>query len=232
MLSVASAAGSPLFNDVVYWPQLTTTVGGITSTQDTAFFGTSANNFYAVNAATGATIWQLTLMKSLNGGTVNAVPTADTGGSAGSMFGINGTPVIDPCSLLLYVVSQVKETPTDGSGVFTYSSQLWAIDIRTGAINATHIIGSRQATCNGGAGVRCSGVGTPNAPSIPSNTQGSIGGRLYFDALLGNQRPGLNIVNGVIIVGYAGYNNYVSICPIEQSVLYSFPPSSFRTMGG
>jgi hypothetical protein len=94
-------------------------------------------------------------------------------------IGILGTPVIDPTTQTIYLVTKTKTGPT------TYFQRLHALSLTNGA-EATNspitIAATTPGTCEGGS----------------TNT---------FDALTENQRPGLALSNGMIYVAWASHGD-------------------------
>ena len=115
------------------------------------------------------------------------IPSGETYGSYGDVnssdiypdIGITGTPVIDPSSNTIYVVTKTKTT----SG--TYNQRLHALSLATGAEAANSpvaITATVAGNCEGGTTVS-------------------------FNALTQNQRPGLALVNGVVYVSWASHGD-------------------------
>jgi hypothetical protein len=94
--------------------------------------------------------------------------------------GITGTPVIDPVSGTLYVVSATLE----GS---TFVQRLHALSVTTGA-------------------EKFGGPVIINA-TVPGTGTGSADGELTFDSEWENQRPGLLLVNGIVYIGFAAHGD-------------------------
>jgi len=96
-------------------------------------------------------------------------------------IGILGTPVIDPATNTIYLVSKTKTT----AGV--YHQRLYALNLATGA----------------------EGTGSPveldNTITANGNCEG--GTTMKFDPLLHNQRPGLALVNGVVYISWASHGD-------------------------
>jgi len=111
---------------------------------------------------------------------------ADTGcGDLQPDIGITGTPVIDPATNTLYVVSKSKNPST---GPATYHHRLHALDITTGAEKAGSPVEiSAQVNGNGG---------------------GSVAGKLTFDGLLNAQRPALLLTGGHVIIAWGSHCDF------------------------
>ncbi len=116
------------------------------------------------------------------------IPAGETFGASGDVesddilpdIGILGTPVIDPATQTIYLVSKTK-----ASGTTNYVQRLHALSLTTGAEAANSpltIAATFPGTCEGGA----------------TNT---------FDALRENQRPGLALSNGMVYVAWASHGD-------------------------
>ncbi len=97
-------------------------------------------------------------------------------------IGILGTPVIDPSSMTLYVVTKTK----DGSS--TYHQRLHALKLSDGS-----------ETANSPVDITSSSV------SVPGDCEG--GSTVTFNAKTENQRPGLALVNGVVYISWASHGD-------------------------
>jgi hypothetical protein len=149
------------------------------------YVATEHDSVYAFDAdgLTNNPLWQVSFINPAAG--VTTVPAADTGTTDISPeIGITGTPVIDPASSTLYVVSKTKETVGNST---TYVQRLHALDLTTGAEK----------------------LGGPVViqASVSGNGDGSQGGQISFVPLIQNQRPALLLSNGVVYVGFASHGD-------------------------
>lgn len=96
------------------------------------------------------------------------------------VYGITGTPVIDPSGGILYVVSFTLEGGN-------YVLRLHALDVATGA-------------------EKLGGPVTIHA-SVPGAGVGSSGGTLTFDPKWENQRAGLLLLHGVLYIPFAAHGD-------------------------
>jgi hypothetical protein len=103
--------------------------------------------------------------------------------------GIVGTPVIDPATNTLYVVSKSKNQGTSCSPSSSCHQRLHALSL---------IDGSEQF--NGP-------VDITSSISVPGTGDGSSGGNVAFNTLRQNQRPGLALVNGIVYVAWASHGD-------------------------
>jgi len=150
---------------------------------DAVYVATENNTVYAFDAKGQASgpFWQKTLTPA-GAHVVDGNSTA--GGQGGPItpnVGITGTPVIDGSSGTLYVVavSQVN-------GVHRH--QLHALDITTG-----------NEKFGGPVDITA---------SVPGTGAGSNNGQVSFDATLELQRSALTLVNGVVYIAWASYQDF------------------------
>ena len=190
------------------------TIGG--ASHNVLFVVTMNDIVYAFNAdsSSNTPLWSVDLTKEVSGAT--PVPIVDIVQSNSlnvvGNVGIESTPVIDPSTNTMYLVARTKE-----SGV--YYQRLHALDITTGAEKF------------GGPSV-ISG-------SVSGNGTASSGGVLAFNPLIENQRPGLALANGQILIGWAShedlnpYHGWVmsySASTLAQTGIFCTTPSG--SMGG
>jgi hypothetical protein len=154
------------------------TVGGtkhnvvIVTTQHDSLFAFDADS------APCAQLWTISLIDAAHGGTSGetSVPSSAVGAGYGDIqpeIGVNGTPVIDPSTGILYVVSKsISMTPT------TFYQRIHAIDITTGSEK----------------------TGSPAliAAAVPGYADGST--TVVFNTKQQNQRAGLALVNGTVFM--------------------------------
>jgi Legume lectin domain/Chitobiase/beta-hexosaminidase C-terminal domain len=143
-------------------------------THNVVYIATQGDYVYAFDADTnggvnGNPLWQVSLL-------TNTTPA----GTYKTDWGVLGTPVIDPVSGTLYLVSSEVQS---GSDIF----RLHALDVTTGAekFGGPFLI---QTTA-------------------PGTGSGSTGGIVTFNSNLQVQRPGLLLLNGVLYVGFASNND-------------------------
>jgi hypothetical protein len=96
-------------------------------------------------------------------------------------IGIIGTPVIDPSSSIIYLVTKTK---TAGG---TYHQRLHALSLATGAEAPN------------------SPVEISSAITVPGTCEG--GTTISFNTLTQNQRPALALVNGIVYVGWGSHSD-------------------------
>jgi hypothetical protein len=158
------------------------------------FAATEHDSVYAFDAdgnsgSNAAPLWQVSFINPGAGiYTLNA--GADLGsfatGFVGGELGITGTPVIDPASGTLYVVSMTKEVV---GGVTNFYNRLHALDVATGAEKF-------------GGPVVFQG-------SVPGVGDGNDGnGNVPFIQIKHHNREGLVLVNGNVYVSFTGHFDY------------------------
>jgi hypothetical protein len=154
---------------------------------------TQHDSLYAFDADASpcVTLWQASLIDSAHGGTAGETPVPSSGANAlvgmgdGDItpeVGVTGTPVIDPTTNTLYVVSKsVNSTPQ-------FFQRLHAIDLTTG--NERMTPKSLDSTI-----------------TVPGNAGDSVNGQVAFNPGPENQRPGLVLYNGVVYVAWAAHED-------------------------
>jgi len=164
-------------------------IGG--NRHNVVFVATMHDSLYAFDADTSPCLqlWQVSLIDNAHGAYTGEVSVAASttywlvgSGAGGSSpeVGVNGTPVIDPANGILYVVSM--STNAAGTGFY---QRLHAIDIRTGGEK-------------------------PGSPVlIVGSFPGSGGGStsVAFDARQERQRAGLVLVNGLVYIAWASFDD-------------------------
>jgi len=155
-------------------------------THNVVFVATENDSVYAFdadsNTGTNASpLWRAAFANPAQG--ITAVPSSDVScGDLTPQIGITGTPVIDQSSGTLYAVT--KTAVTSGTTV-RYYQQLHALDITSGA-------------------EKFGGPFTIEA-SVPGNCYPNHNGRVVFSALHQNQRAGLVLHNGILIVVWSSH---------------------------
>ncbi len=138
-----------------------------------------------------STLWHANLLDNSHGGTASesSVPSA-AGGLVGSGYGdiapevgITGTPVIDPVSANLYVVSKSVIPGTTPA----FFQRLHALDLTSGA-------------------EKPSGPKTIGA-AVPGTGYDASGGNITFNPQTQNVRAGLALVNGIIYICWASHED-------------------------
>lgn len=163
------------------------TIGG--GTHNVVIVATQHDSVYAFDADNGngtscTQYWKASLLTSAYGAGANATPVlpADTGetGDIVTEIGITSTPVIDPMTNDLYVVSKTKESGQ-------YYQRLHRLSL--------------------GTGVETSGSPQIVAATVTGHGDGSSGGVLPYIALRQNQRPGLALLNGSVYIASGSHGD-------------------------
>ena len=197
------------------WVANLTISGG---THNVVFVATQHNTIYALDADAGpcTAYWQTGAngVNSLMPPGETWVTSADESGCALVIpdIGILGTPVIDPATGTIYLVTNTKTT----GGALTFHQRLHALDIATG-----------NEKFGGPTEIRAvvSGTGA-----------GSSGGQVSFDPMLNSQRPALLLQNGHVFVSWASYCDLgpyhgwlmsYNAASLLQEAVFNVSPNSF-----
>ncbi|MGC1265311.1 MAG: IPT/TIG domain-containing protein [Candidatus Acidiferrum sp.] len=153
----------------------------IVATQNDTVYAFDADNG---SGTTCTQYWKASLLTSAYGAGTGAtpIPPADTGetGDIPTKIGVTSTPVIDPTTNYLYVVSATKESGQ-------YYQRLHRLTLATG--------------------VETSGSPVVVSASVTGSGNGSSGGSLPYIPLHQNQRPGLALVNGIIYMASGSHGD-------------------------
>lgn len=210
-------ADGAIYAQPLWVPNLT--VAG--SSHNVIIVATQHESLYAfdADAAPCKILWHVNLIDSAHGGTSGetSVPSAGAGALVGNGFGdispevgITGTPVIDPTTNTLYVVSKSVNTSAQ------FFQRLHAIDLTTGS-------------------ERVAPRSIDSSISVPGTGDGSVAGRVPFDPRNECQRPGLVLSNAVVYVAWAShedrdpYHGWVigfstsTLVPVQNGVFNSTP---------
>ncbi len=179
----SQAVDGYVYAQPLYLPNVT--IGG--QSHNVVFVATEHDSVYAFDAdsnggANANPLWFASMLTPAHGAAAGAttVSSSIVGTDIVPESGITGTPVIDPATGTLYVVSATQE----GSSFFL---RLHALDITSGAEKL------------GGPVVITA--------SIPGTGNGSSGGTLTLDPEWSNQRPGLLLLNGIIYIAFASHGD-------------------------
>jgi hypothetical protein len=183
--SQAQAGQGAVFTQPLWVPGLTMS-GGV---HNVIFVATQHDTVFAFDADANpcVTYWQVNLLDALHGGTSGETPVFwnDLGCQCGvgdiyPEVGVTGTPVIDPATGTIYLVS----TSQNGSQR-AFFQRLHALDLSNGSekFNAPVNI----------------------AASVPGVGDG--GTSVAFSAQMENQRPGLALAGGVVYIGWSSHED-------------------------
>jgi Putative Ig domain len=166
------------------------TIGG--ARHNVVFVATEHDSLFAFDAdsAPCVKLWQVSLIDTAHGGNAageTSVPAGTTGylvgmglGNLAPEAGVTSTPVIDPSSGIIYVV-----TKSVVSGTTNIFQRLHAIDITTG----------NEKT------------GSPATVSGSVTGTGSGGTTVAFSPQQENQRAGLALVNGTVYIAWGSHED-------------------------
>ncbi|MGB6834128.1 MAG: IPT/TIG domain-containing protein [Candidatus Acidiferrum sp.] len=153
----------------------------IVATQDDTVYAFDADNG---SGTTCTQYWKASLLTSAYGAGSGAtpIPPADTGetGDIPTEIGITSTPVIDPMTNYVYVVSNTKESGQ-------YYQRLHRLILATGA--------------------EPSGAPQVVTASVTGSGDGSSNNVLPYFPLHQNQRPGLALVNGIVYMASGSHGD-------------------------
>ena len=145
------------------------------------YVATENDSVYAFDAdQAGPALWHTSFINPAGG--ITAVPASDLGSDCTDLvpiIGITATPVIDPNTGTLYVVSKVKLGPGE------YQQQLHALDIKTG-LEKLHSPVTITA-------------------SVPGTASDGLNGVVSFNPLLQLGRPALTLSNGEVYLTFASH---------------------------
>ena len=147
------------------------------ATQHCSLFAFDADNNTGGNANA---LWQVSLLPA---GTVPVPQSVVGSGDIPVELGVTTTPVIDPASSTIYIVSKVQRTSDT-----TYHQYLYALDLATGATK----------------------FGSPIEinPTFPgTSTPDSTGGVIPFNALREHLRCAMTLYNGIVYLAYASHSD-------------------------
>lgn len=153
------------------------------------FVGTQHDSLYAFDADASpcATLWQAALLDPTKHGGIGGetpVPTADVGNGNQDIqpeIGITGTPVIDPATATLYVISKSEDL------THVFHQRLHALDLATGNEKFS---GPVEITA-----------------TVPGTGDGSSGGSLTFNPQTAGQRSALSLSNSVVYIAWASHED-------------------------
>ena len=156
---------------------------------------TQHDSLYAfdADATPCAQLWRVSLIDGAHGGGGSGAETSVPAGLTGNLVGngngditpevgVTGTPVIDPSTNTLYVVS--KSVVASGP---TFFQRLHAIDLASGS-------------------EKFGGPVTISA-AVPGNAPDAVSGQVTFNPQSQNQRPSLALVNGVVYIAWASHED-------------------------
>ncbi len=139
------------------------------------FVATEHESLYAIDADAGTVYWHVSLLP-VGGSTVTSSELGCT--DISPQVGITGTPVIDSSTNTIYVLTKAKVNST-------YVQYLHALDVI-----------SHAEKFGGPVLIKA---------SVAGSGDGSVGGRISFNAFFEHSRPGLLLENGHVIIAWASH---------------------------
>lgn len=166
----------------LYVPNVT--IGG--AAHNVLLVATMYDSVYAFDADQNTTLWHVSFINPAAG--ITPVNIVDITGLSDSNIvgwvGVEGTPVIDPSTLTVYLVARTTESVNSTA---TYVQRLHALDLTTG-----------QEKFGGPVVI---------AGSVPGTGENSQNGSVLFSPFWQNQRPGLALANGQVIISWASHED-------------------------
>ena len=179
----AQAGQGAVFTQPLWVPGLS--IGG--SVHNVIFVATQHDTIFAFDADANpcVTYWQVNLLDTLHGGTPGEAPVLwnDVGYGYGDIYpevGVTGTPVIDPATNTIYLVST-----SQNSGLGAFYQRLHALDLASGNEKFSAPVNI--------------------ATSVPGIGDG--GTTVNFIAQMENQRLGLVLSNGTVYLGWSAHED-------------------------
>jgi hypothetical protein len=181
----AQAGQGAVFTQTLWVPSLSIN-GGI---HNVIFVATQHDAVFAFDADANPCVqyWQVNLLDTPHGGTSGETPVFwnNVGYGYGDIYpevGVTGTPVIDPTTNTIYLVST-----SQNSSQGTFYQRLHALDL--------------------GSGNEKFSAPVNIAASVPGTGDGSSGGILSFSAQMENQRPALALAAGTVYIGWSAHED-------------------------
>jgi hypothetical protein len=216
-----SPVDGEVYAQPLYVANLYVLSAGHTGSHNVAFVATENDSVYAIDADTGIQLWADYLAVNQGGYAVTAIPNGDTNSiNMWPSYGITGTPVIDPVSQTLYVVTAVKKINAAGTDT-RYVQSLHAIDITTGFERSGSPVVIGDTSYNKGAFTYNSG------PSVAGTGYDAVQGTVHFNALNEHQRGNLVLANGRLYIPFASHGG----TDPYHGWLLSYDPSSLALNG-
>jgi hypothetical protein len=170
-------------------------IGG--GTHNVIFVATQHDSLYAFDADASPCVkyWQVNLLDTLHGGTAGETPIIwnDVGNCFGDIYpevGVTGTPVIDPATSTIYLVSSSEVGNAGGNCSYnpgTFHRRLHALELVTG-----------NEKFSGPVSI---------VASVPGLGDGSSGGMVSLDPQKHHQRSGLALSGGIVYVAFAAHED-------------------------
>jgi hypothetical protein len=171
---------------------------------DVVYVATENDSVYAFDAVSNSgsnasPLWQDSFTNPSAG--ITAVPNSVTfTGDIQPEIGITATPVIDPSTNTLFVVTKTQEVRSDGTH---FVQKLHALALATGVekFGGPVVLGD---TMTGGPD---GGYTDVTSIAVPGTGTGSSGSMVRFNALRENERAGLVLSGGVVYLSFTSHGD-------------------------
>jgi len=180
---------------------LNVTAGSAPGVHDVVFVATENDSLYAIDSATGTTLWHDSFINAAAG--ITSMPSYDLTGEVSPQVGILSTPVIDTTTNTLYLIADTKEIR---SGISHDVFKIHAIDLSTGAEKLGGPVTIGDTTYTGNITQTATDV-INSGPSVVGTGAGSVNGQVQFDAHLELQRTALTLANGSVYAMFASHGD-------------------------
>jgi hypothetical protein len=152
------------------------------SAHNVVFVATAHDSLFAfdADAAPCKQLWQVSLIDANHGAQAAAESSIAQDPQVAPELGVTGTPVIDPATNILYVVSDSQNST--GTAIY---QRLHAIDLATG----------NEKT------------GSPVTITFSDSGTATGGGTVAFDPQQQTQRAGLTLLNGAVYIAWASHED-------------------------
>ena len=215
----STAVDGKVYAQPLYVPSVTVVGGAQAGTHNLVLVATQHDSLYAIDADSGAVVWQTSFTASgLSGATsITSMPSADSNSNDTSPeIGVCGTPVIDPATKMLYVAAKTKQVV---SGANHYVYTLYKVDITNGNATANAnivnhtVVGDTVYNSSSGAYTYHT-ASSPTAVQdifVPGTGDGAITvngqSRVYFNAMRQMNRPGLMLYGGNVYLAFGSHGD-------------------------
>jgi hypothetical protein len=183
---------------------VTITTGPYQGTHNVVFVATEHDSLYAIDGGNGQVLWWDSFLTGIPGATVTPVPAGDLEyvdpKDIDPEIGITGTPVIDPSTNTLYLITKTKEVV--GQATPHYVQRLHAVSTADGSEKFGGPVVIADTSFDGTNFTFNSG------PAVNGTGDGSVGGSVPFNAARQHQRAALTLANGTVYAAWASHQDF------------------------